>query len=377
MAIDPSLMGGLKLGVTANKEDIREAVMERLFSMQLTDGAGFESDTLEMVLVDDDPLKPVKVPPKGAEIEITLGYERFYRNMGLFVVDDMELAGWPLALVIRARAAPFEKSKMGKTQLQTQKNRSWEKGTRLAELLDTLAKEHGMQSAISASMAGIVLPHLDQKEESDINFLLRIARKYDGIVKPAGGYLTITKKGEALSASGAKLPTVTLTATEITDFRWSTQSRDKAGTVIAYYKVSKKAARVELKVGDGEPVKRIGTNYPTKEMALAAAKALLAKTQRSEVKLGLTVMGNPEFMAEMIVQIRDVHEVVNGEWLVETCRHRLGEQGYLVDLELEQPNDESEPDVSERELKSPKVGAKEDPNDDYNAGVITLPPLKK
>lgn len=377
MAIDPSLLGGLKFGIKANREDIKEAVLTRLFSLQITDSVGFEADTLEMVLVDDDEDQPIKVPPKGAELEITLGYETYYRDMGLFVVDDLELAGWPLALVVRARAAPFEASKFGKKQFQTQKNRSWEKGTSLALLVDTIAKEHGMQSAVSASMAGIDLPHLDQKEESDINFLLRICRKYDGIVKPAGGYLTVTKRGEALSASGAKLPTVTLGRTDIVDFRWSTQSRDKAGTVIAYYKVSKKAARMELKVGDGEPVKRIGTNYPTKDMALAAAKALLAKTERTEVKLGLTVMGSPEFMSEMLINIQDVHEVVNGEWLVDVVRQRLGESGYLTDLEVIKPNSGEEPDVSERELKSPKVGSKDDPNDDYNGGVITLPPLKK
>lgn len=377
MVLDPSTAGSLKLGVTANKTDIRDAILQRLFSLQITDGAGFESDTLEMVLVDDDPDNPLKIPPKGAEIEITLGYEKFYREMGLFVVDDMEVSGWPMALVIRARAAPFEGTKYGKTQLQSQKNRSWEKGSTLEALLSTLAKEHGMKPAISASMAGIVLPHLDQKEESDINFLLRICRKYDGVVKPAGGSIAITKRGEAISASGAKLPEVTIVKTDIVDFRWSTQSREKAGTVISYYKVTKKAARMELKVGDGEPVKRIGTNYPTKQMALAAAKALLAKTQRNEVTLSLTVMGSTEFMAEMIVKIDSVHEVLDGDWLVKTCTHRIGDGGYMVDLELEKPNSGDDPAVSERQLESPKVGAIEESDDDYNAGVISLPPLKK
>lgn len=375
MAIDPSVMGNIKLGVKANRTDIRDAILARLFSMQISDGAGFESDQLDFVLVDDDPENPIKVPPKGAEIEITLGYEKFYRDMGMFVVDELELAGWPMALVVRARAAPFNGTKFGKTELQTQKNRSWEKGTKLATMLKTLAKEHGMESAISASMAWIELPHFDQKEESDINFLLRVVRKYDGIVKPAGGYLTITKRGEGLSATGAKLPTVTLGRTEIVDFRWSSQSREKSGTVIAYYKIAKKAARNELTIGEGEPVKRIGTNYPSKEMALAAAKALLAKNQRNEVTMNIVVMGTPELMAEMILKIEGVHEVLNGEWLVKTCRHRIGEEGYLCDLELELPNSGKEPDVKERVLTSPKVGKPaSDINDDYNAGVISIPP---
>jgi len=376
MAIDPTLLGGLIFKVEANRVDIRDAIRDRLYSLQISDGAGFESDLLEVVLIDDDPTAPLEMPPTGAEIEVTMGYELFSRKMGLFVVDELELAGWPLALVVRARAAPFDKTKYGKTDLQTQKNRSWEKGSTLAKLLETLAKEHGMEPAISASMAGIVLPHLDQREESDINFLLRVVRKYDGVVKPAGGYLTITKRGEGLSASGAELPTVTLTRTDISDFRLTQQKRDTAGTVIAYYKVSKKAARTEIKVGNGEPVKRIGTNYPTKEMALAAAKAEYNRRLRGESKLGLTLIGSPEFMAEMIVNITDVHPAINGEWLVETCRHRLGDSGYMVDLELQKPNSGEEPDVSERELKAPKVGHKEEDDGDGPGGVITLPPLK-
>lgn len=374
MAIDQTALGSIYLGVTANRQDIRDAIMDRLFSMQISDGAGFESDQLDMVLVDDDPAAPLEVPPRGAEIVIDLGYDQFHRNMGTFVVDELELAGWPMALVVRARAAPFNGTPFGKKELQSQKNRSWEKGTKLATLLDTIAKEHGMESGISASMAGIELPHFDQKEESDINFLLRVARKYDGIVKPAGGKLTITKRGEGLSASGEKLPTVTLTETEISDFRWSDKSREASGTVIAYYKTNKKAARNELTIGEGEPVKRIGTNYPTKDMALAAAKALMAKNQRSETTLNLTVIGTPELMAEMIITIKDVHPVLNRDWLVKTARHRIGQEGYTVDVELELPNSDEVPDVKERALTSPKVGKTPDINDDYNAGVISIPP---
>lgn len=373
MAIDAALMGNIKLNVRANRQDIRDAVLNRLYSLQISDGAGFESDQLDMVLIDDDPENPLKVPPRGAEIEIDLGYERFYRNMGTFVVDELELTGYPLALVVRARSAPFNGTKFGKKELQTQKNRSWEKGTKLRVMLETIAKEHGMESGISASMAGIELPHFDQKEESDINFLLRVARKYDGVVKPAGGKITITKRGEGVSASGEPLPKITLTRTDIVDFRWSDKSREASGTVIAYYKATKKAARVELTVGSGEPVKRIGTNYPSKDMALAAAKALLGKNQRNETTLNVTLMGLPEMMAEMEVEIADVHEVLNRKWLVKTCTHRVGEQGYITDAELELPNREEAPDVKERALTSPKVGKPHDDNDDYNAGVITIP----
>ncbi len=376
MAIEPTTQGNIKLLVQANRQDISDVIMRRLFSLQLTDGAGFESDQVDMVLVDDDPAEPIQVPPRGAELQISLGYELNYRDMGTFVVDELELQGYPVALVIRGRAAPFNGTKFGKKELQSQKNRTWEAGMKLGTLVDTIAKEHGMEASVSASMAGIELPHFDQKEESDINFLLRVVRKYDGIIKPAGGKLVVTKKGEAKAPNGEPLPRITITPPDILDFRWSDKSREASGTVIAYYKTGKKAARNELTIGEGEPVKRIGTNYPTKDMALAAAKALLAKNQRSETTLSVTVMGQPEIMAEMIMDFQGVHEKVDREWLVKTARHRVGDDGYLTDVELELPNTEEVPDVKERVLKSPKVGKKkgDDPDDDYYGGVISIPP---
>ena len=370
----PDLQGALYFRLMANKQDLTDKVRQRLFSIQYTDSAGVDSDVLEIVLVDDDTNQPIEVPPKGAELQLSLGYQRFYRDMGLFVVDEIEVAGYPCALVFRGRAAPFTESKLGKNAMQTQKNRSWEKGYSLAKMLETIAKEHGMEPKISPSMAGILLPHMDQKEESDLNFLLRICRKYDAVLKPGGGKLIITKRGEALSASGEKLPTVTIRREDVVSFRVSQKKRDSAGTVISYYKPSKKAARYEIKVGNGEPVKRIGTLYPTKDMAVEAAKAEWNSRQRDENELNITVMGWPELMAEMLATVEGVHAAADGEWLIKTCVHRYSDDGYRVDLTLELPNKDAPPDVSERQLKSPKVGKDQGLDDDGPAGVITLPP---
>lgn len=372
----PDTAGGLYYQLIANKEDLTDKVRKRLFSLQYTDGAGVESDVMEMVLVDDDPNQPIEVPATGAEIQLALGYQLNHRDMGLFIVDEIEVAGYPCAMVIRGRAAPFTESKMGKNAMQTQKNRSWEKGYSLQKMLETIAGEHGLEPKISPSMAGIQLPHMDQKEESDLNFLLRICRKYDAVLKPGGGKLIITKRGEGVSASGEQLPTITIRRQDVVSFRVSQKKRDSAGTVISYYKPSKKAARYEVKVGNGEPVKRIGTLYPSKDMAVEAAKAEWNSRQRDETELNITVMGWPELMAEMIAEVTEVHAAADGKWLIKTCVHRVNDGGYTCDLTMELPNKDKPPEVTERELKSPKVGKKDDGglDDDGPAGVITLPP---
>ena len=351
----------------ANTTDVTAKLSGRLISLNLSDGVGYESDLLEITLADDDPLIPIDMPETGAELELFLGYDNWTQRMGLFICDEVELAGWPGTMTIRARAATYDKSKGGKTDLQTQKSRSWTKGTKFGDMVKKIASEHGMESAVSESMAKITLPHTDQADESDLNLLLRLAKKYDGVVKPSGGKITVTKRGEGKTASGEELPTIVLTASDCTAFRLTSQKRENAGTVVAHYQVTKKAAKYDVKVGEGEPVKKIGKYYPTKEMALDAAKAELAKRQRDQVTVSVTLPGDPTIAAECKLVLVGFRPGVDGEWLITSANHRLDDNGYSCDVEATKPNSEEEPQVEVIERKKPQEG---DPPDDDGPGHV-------
>ena len=135
--------------VTANGTDITAKINERLLTLNLTDGVGYESDTLDIALADDDPFNPIQMPETGAELELFLGYDIITQRMGLFVVDEVELSGWPGQMNIRARAAVYDQSKAGKKDLQTQKSRSWTAGTKFGDMIKHIAKEHEMEYALS------------------------------------------------------------------------------------------------------------------------------------------------------------------------------------------------------------------------------------
>ena len=60
-----------------------------------------------------------------------LGYQEALHKMGLFVVDAIELSGPPNQIRIQAKAVTQDQTPKGKTSLQTQKTRPWEKGTTL------------------------------------------------------------------------------------------------------------------------------------------------------------------------------------------------------------------------------------------------------
>ena len=331
----------------ANQADITATIQDRLVSLRFTDAAGLESDVLEIVLADHDPLQPIQMPPTGAELELFLGYDGLAQRMGLFVCDEIEMAGWPGEMTIRARAAPFDVSKGGLANLQTQKTRSWSKGTLLGDVVRKIAKEHGMAPAVMDTLAKIALPHIDQADESDLHFLGRVAKKYDAVVKPAGGKLVLAKKGETKSVSGEQLPAVALVPTDVSRFRVVMSKRETAGMVVAYWHAVKQAKRNEVKVGQGEPVSRLKMYYPTKEMALAAARSELQRRERGKVTVSLTMPGRTDLVAEAPLTLAGFRDGVNGEWVITRVEHSLDSGGYSCTVEAETPNSGDQANVEE------------------------------
>jgi phage protein D len=241
--------------IIANSNDISVMVAQRLKSLRLTDAAGLESDILEITLVDDG----IKMPPTGAELTLHLGYDGELRNMGLFIVDEIELQGFPSLMVIRARATIQDKSSKGKKSLRSQQNREWKKDTLIKSIVEKIARDHGMTSAVGKDLASIKIPHTLQTDESDLHFLTRLAKKYDATVKPADGKIVFAKTSTGKSVSGKELaPIIVRAKIDCRSFRMTQAKREQSGTVVAYYHASKEAKRHAVHVGDGsEPIRRL------------------------------------------------------------------------------------------------------------------------
>lgn len=329
--------------LTANSADITAAIADRFRSLKLTDEAGLRADTLEICLADHDPQNPIAVPPTGAELELWLGYDGNTQHMGLFVADEVELRGWPGEMTIRARAAIYEETPRGKTDMQTQKSRQWADGTKLGAMVAKIAKEHGMSPACTPSLQAVTLPHFAQTEESDLSFLLRILRRYDAFVKPAGGKLVVARRGEGVSASGEALPAAKIIANQgdgAVSFGMTLSRRESPGTVVASWHSTRAGKRQEITVGSGDPVKQIRHYFPTASAAQAAAEAELERRKRGQQKLTLTVPGDPSLAAEMALTVQGFRPGVDGDWLTSRVMHSLDERaGYVCEIEAEKPND--------------------------------------
>lgn len=329
--------------IVANDADITAVIAARLISLTYTDEAGMDSDVLELVLADNNPAAPIEEPKTGAELTLSLGYDGRLKPIGVFVVDELEEAGWPAEMIIRARAAPQDNTPKGKKTIRDQKTRSWAKGTTFGSMIRTIAAEHGLKPAIGKYLENQALPFIAQTDESDFSVLVRLAKKFDAVVKPTNGYLVVALRGESKSVSGVTLPTITLRPTDVTRWRKVLSKRETAGQVVAYYHNLQSAKRHEVKVGKGAPVVRLKTQYPTREMALEAARSDLRRRKREKTTLSITVPGNADIVAEAKLTLEDFRPGVAGDWVITRSVHTLSpDAGYYTVIEAETPTSEDD-----------------------------------
>ena len=131
-------------------------LFSQLSSVRVSDVAGFTSDSVEIVFSNMAVLSKFQMPSPGAEIAVALGYLGAFKDMGLYVADEVEEASPPRTISIVGRAKAQGETKSGYAPIQTQKTRSWAAGLTLGAIVETMAGENGLKPGITPSAASIV-----------------------------------------------------------------------------------------------------------------------------------------------------------------------------------------------------------------------------
>ena len=314
--------------VWADQRDITDAIRDRLLSLTLTDESGYQSDTVSLRL--DDRESKIELPRKGAQLEVELGYEeRGLAQMGLYIVDELELAGPPDTLTIQAKAVDM------KSSLKQHKTRAW--SNTIQEIVSTIAQEHGLEPRVDPALGAIRIPHIDQTEESDLNFLTRLGNQYDAVGKPAGPFVLFVPHGQAQSASG-RATAASIYRPQTSDYRVTLADRGEFRTALAHWQDVEAGQQMTERVGDGEPAFTLRHAYPTAKEARAAAQAKLNALTRGLATISLTMKpGDPTLAAEAKLALSGFRKGVDGEWIATRVTHELTSSGYTTRVEAETP----------------------------------------
>lgn len=322
MGINPSYK------IFANQQDITSNIQNRLVKLSISDSAGIESDTLNIIVDDSD--DRVEIPATGVRLEVLMGYGEELLNMGSFVVDDLSFSSTPQRYTIRASAAPVEGSNTN--AMQSQKSRSFE-NTTLEEVVKTVAAENNLEAFVSQSLKNTLYQNLEQTAESDLNMVTRLANDLNAIAKPAGGKLLFVKQGEGKSSSGEKLATISIVENEVSSYNWRESKSTKAGTVKASYHNLETGETEEVQAGEGEPIFSIKYQYPSKEEAERAARNRLEQNTQNKSTLNIQMAGNASLSAELKLNLTGFRKTINGEWTVKTVQHDFDKSsGYVCNI---------------------------------------------
>lgn len=183
-------------------KDVTTVLDTRLMSLTLTDNRGFEADQLDLELDDADGL--IALPRRGAVIQLALGWKgQPLFPKGAFTVDEIEHSGAPDRLTIRARSADFRET------LNTRREKSWHQTT-VGDVVKDIAARHNLKVALGKDLTDKALDHMDQTNESDASFLMKLARQYGAIASVKDGNLLFIRQGQGRTASGKPLPVITI-----------------------------------------------------------------------------------------------------------------------------------------------------------------------
>jgi phage protein D len=346
--------------ITIEGKDVTTIMDTRLMSLTLTDNRGFEADQLDLELDDADGL--VVLPRRGAVIHLALGWKgQPLFPKGAFTVDEIEHSGAPDRLTIRARSADFRQT------LNTRREKSWHQTT-VGEVVKEIAARHNLKLALGKDLTDRTLDHLDQTNESDASFLMKLARQYGAIASVKDGNLLFIRQGQGRTASGKPLPVITITRKAGDGHRFSLADRGAYTGVIASWlhtrepkkkettrvkrrrKKTAKPKEPEAKQGDylvgtDENVLVLNRTYANRSNAERAAKMQWERLQRGVASFSLQLAeGRADLYTEMPVKVSGFKQPIDdAEWTITTLTHTVSpDNGFTTSLDLEVKIDEFE-----------------------------------
>lgn len=323
----------------------------RIISLELTDNRGFEADELTIAIDDSDGL--IELPPRGAELSVSLGWQGeplVYK--GVYTVDEVAHSGPPDRLEITARSADF------RDEFNVKREVSWHDVT-VERIVSAIARRYKLTPVISEQLMSAEIDHADQTQESDMSFLTRLADLLGAIATIKNGSLLFILPGGGVSANGKALPQFAITRSSGDRHSFRIADRDAYTGVQAYWldlefgkkkkvtvkerkKKTENKPRSSAREGDyiaGEDgnvfVLRTTFNNETAAQRAAAAKWQQLKRGAAEFTMTL-VCGRADLYPEMHGTVSGFKtDINNQDWIIAKATHTIDDGGFKTQLELE------------------------------------------
>ncbi len=314
--------------IVADGRDITALINDRLLLLRTLDKPGMDSDEFELRVDDRD--QAVTLPKRGANIEAFMGYEgQALARLGSYRVDQVEVTGPPDTITLRGKASDMRGS--GKTT----RSGSWE-NVPLAQIVSDLAARNGWKPGCTVQTK---VARVDQRNESDFNFITRLARQYDCTAKVGDGQLLVMPRQGGSTPGGKAFGAVTIQRSDVNRYGFRLGDRTTQKAVKTQHQDKKTGALRVVELGNDEApegLPAVHTDrhiYPDKGAAEQAAKARLAAFNRSTAGVRLEMLGRTDLFAERSINAQGFKSGLDGEYLVDSVEQVFMPSGWSTTVE--------------------------------------------
>ena len=317
------------------QKDITSDIKPYLLGISYTDYLGGQSDELQVEFEDvDGRWLRGWYPNQGDSLTLSVG-DQFtgFVSWGNFEIAEIEYEHPPSTVGLKALSTGITRAN------RTLQPRAYEKTT-LEKIVRMIAAR--LKLSVTGTVAGIDIERVTQYQESDVEFLARLAREYGHTFKIVDKTLVFHANVELAKQE----PVAVLNPADIKTFRLRDLIKGvpEEAVVTGYDAKKKKTRRIARKAKPLRPKTKRATTTDTlkivanrgesdQQMA-ARADAALNDAQQSQVAGNITMVGNAKLVAGQVVQLKGFGQL-SGKYLVKRSRHDLKKSsGYTLDMDV-------------------------------------------
>ncbi len=259
--------------------------------------------------------------PKAEErLRLKLGNGEQVRDFGQYRVHEVNYTGdrsgeWIEIVAVSGTERLYEKRWASYRQQP------------LRAVVETLAGRHGLR--VIGEISGVVAFEA-QRDESDMAFLHRLAKRYGYAMKVEGGSeLVFAPRGQIDDS-----PVVArIRRGDVKSYQFSDKAIGTYKRCVVKGFNAKTRQVLEGTAGSGEPVLyAVESGIDATSEATERAREMLKETNRKKTRCDLTLPGDSRLLSGMTMELMDFG-VFDGKYVIEQTEHRVERSGYETSLE--------------------------------------------
>ena len=320
--------------ITVNGTDITDKIEPRAITISHSEKLGEAADTLSIEI--DDSKGTIAIPPSGATIAITYGWARGSGvtvglvGKGSFTADEPTWSGPPDKLSLTGKSANLI------TGYRRRKNATWV-GQTLGAIVGQIAAGNGLTPKCHPSVAGTVVTSAEQANQSDMEFMRNLGRRYDCTATVKGGALIFQPMNAATTADGKTISTITISRPICATYSYSRPARDGGQDgAEAQYHDQAAGQRKTVSTGGTNP-RRHKRVYASEQDASAAATSTKNRIERAKAKFEVTLAyGDATIHCGFLAVATGFKSEIDAtKWKVTEVENTMGASGFSTKLVLE------------------------------------------